>query len=284
MKKEINHIVDYGLASNNENKINKFLNKIYKISVDNPEDCEKEIFNFFSKELIVPYVIITSLEEDNSWIVEEIKKMYFKNIIYGGTFYWSSDKCYKDLIAIKEALENGNELKNFLSFFFFNNSIIRKMFIKKTDKDDTRFHNFGVSIIPITIEQTNEKTGDKRWETLFLISPDKESILPEKTWHKEISEKWRIKLKRLSNNSKKKERKRNPIESRLRHEVFKRDNYKCKECGKTKEETILHVDHIIPVAQGGNDELDNLQTLCQACNLAKSNRKWKAGEVNNEVS
>lgn len=74
-------------------------------------------------------------------------------------------------------------------------------------------------------------------------------------------------------------KKRDPIESRLRHEVFKRDNYKCKECGKTKKNTTLHVDHILPVVQGGTDELDNLQTLCQACNLAKSNKKWKASEV-----
>jgi hypothetical protein len=71
-------------------------------------------------------------------------------------------------------------------------------------------------------------------------------------------------------------RKRDPIESRLRHEVFKRDRYKCKECGKPKIETTLHCDHIIPVSQGGTDELDNLQTLCQACNLAKSNRKWES--------
>ena len=68
---------------------------------------------------------------------------------------------------------------------------------------------------------------------------------------------------------------RDPIESRLRHEVFKRDGYKCVECGKTNNETTLHADHIIPVTQGGKDELDNLQTLCQACNLAKSNKHWK---------
>lgn len=69
---------------------------------------------------------------------------------------------------------------------------------------------------------------------------------------------------------------RDPIESRLRHEVFKRDGYKCIECGKTNKDTTLHVDHILPVAQGGKDELENLQTLCQACNLAKSNKCWNA--------
>ena len=72
--------------------------------------------------------------------------------------------------------------------------------------------------------------------------------------------------------------KRNPISGSLRHEIFKRDCYRCVECGQSNRQTILHVDHLIPVAQGGTDELGNLQTLCQRCNLAKSNRKWTAGE------
>ena len=71
---------------------------------------------------------------------------------------------------------------------------------------------------------------------------------------------------------------RNPLDTRLRHEVFKRDGYRCKECGATNKEIILHADHIIPVSQGGKDELDNLQTLCQDCNLAKSNKHWMGGK------
>ena len=71
--------------------------------------------------------------------------------------------------------------------------------------------------------------------------------------------------------------KRKPLTRSIRHEVFKRDNYRCVECGATNKDTRLHVDHIIPVAQGGTDELDNLQTLCEACNLSKSNRAWKGG-------
>lgn len=71
--------------------------------------------------------------------------------------------------------------------------------------------------------------------------------------------------------------KRNPLDSRLRHECFKRDGYKCKECGATKEEKMLHCDHIISVSQNGSDELDNLQTLCNDCNLAKSNKCWIGG-------
>jgi 5-methylcytosine-specific restriction endonuclease McrA len=70
--------------------------------------------------------------------------------------------------------------------------------------------------------------------------------------------------------------KRSPIPTVLRHEVFLRDGYRCRECGATNQETSLEVDHIIPVSQGGTDELKNLQTLCTACNRAKGNRAWTA--------
>ena len=70
--------------------------------------------------------------------------------------------------------------------------------------------------------------------------------------------------------------KRNPIPGVLRHEVFQRDGYRCRECGATNCETSLEVDHIIPVSQGGTDELGNLQTLCCMCNRAKGNRNWTA--------
>ena len=76
----------------------------------------------------------------------------------------------------------------------------------------------------------------------------------------------------------KKTMKRNPINPALRHETLVRDDYRCLECGASNMDTSLEVDHIIPVAQGGTDELKNLQTLCITCNRAKNNRTWKAGQ------
>lgn len=74
----------------------------------------------------------------------------------------------------------------------------------------------------------------------------------------------------LPNKIKSKRRKTN-VPRGMRHEVFKRDNYTCCECGATKKEgATLHIDHIIPVSKGGTDELSNLQTLCADCNLNKS--------------
>lgn len=66
-------------------------------------------------------------------------------------------------------------------------------------------------------------------------------------------------------------RRKTNIPRGLRHEVFKRDNYTCVECGARKSDgATLHIDHKIPVSKGGTDELDNLQTLCSDCNLNKS--------------
>ena len=70
---------------------------------------------------------------------------------------------------------------------------------------------------------------------------------------------------------------KNPVSGPLRHECLKRDMYRCRECGATNQDIVLEVDHIVPVSQGGSDELDNFQTLCRTCNRAKHNRCWRAG-------
>lgn len=70
---------------------------------------------------------------------------------------------------------------------------------------------------------------------------------------------------------------REHIPARLRHEVFKRDNYRCRECGATNKETTLEIDHIVPVSKGGSNSLSNLQTLCKKCNRAKHAHTWVGG-------
>lgn len=57
-----------------------------------------------------------------------------------------------------------------------------------------------------------------------------------------------------------------PVSKKKRNKVFKRDGYQCLKCGTRKDLTI---DHIIPRSKGGNNELNNLQTLCRTCNIKK---------------
>lgn len=61
---------------------------------------------------------------------------------------------------------------------------------------------------------------------------------------------------------------------RLRFKVLQRDRFCCRQCGASpaKQPGVeLHVDHIRPWSKGGKTVLENLQTLCSACNLGKSN-------------
>jgi Restriction endonuclease len=57
---------------------------------------------------------------------------------------------------------------------------------------------------------------------------------------------------------------------RTRFEIFKRDGFTCQYCGLKSPEVVLEVDHIIPVCQGGNDDVLNLITACWACNSGKA--------------
>lgn len=64
--------------------------------------------------------------------------------------------------------------------------------------------------------------------------------------------------------------KRKGISKRARFEVFKRDGFKCQYCGRTPPTVVLHVDHVIAVANGGGNEDTNLVTACCDCNSGKA--------------
>ena len=68
------------------------------------------------------------------------------------------------------------------------------------------------------------------------------------------------------------EQEQRQVGQRLRFRVFLRDRFRCVACGRspaTDLNTILHADHITPFALGGRTVLENLQTLCESCNLGK---------------
>lgn len=73
--------------------------------------------------------------------------------------------------------------------------------------------------------------------------------------------------------------KRKGISKKTRFEVFKRDSFKCQYCGASAPEAILEVDHINPVAHGGENELINYITSCKPCNAGKSDRRLSDNSI-----
>lgn len=78
---------------------------------------------------------------------------------------------------------------------------------------------------------------------------------------------------------------RKPVVSRtispqLRNEILERNGFTCQLCGagpgdpdpfNPSRRVRLHVDHLVPISQGGTDEKENLRVLCSACNQGRSN-------------
>lgn len=60
------------------------------------------------------------------------------------------------------------------------------------------------------------------------------------------------------------------VSKRLRYEILRRDNHRCRYCGATAPDVPLRVDHVLPVALGGGDDPSNLVAACQDCNAGKA--------------
>jgi len=56
----------------------------------------------------------------------------------------------------------------------------------------------------------------------------------------------------------------------LREEVFARDGYACAYCGNA--DAVMHIDHVVPLIQGGTNDVVNLCVACGPCNMLKSGR------------
>lgn len=68
---------------------------------------------------------------------------------------------------------------------------------------------------------------------------------------------------------------RSPLSPRLRMDVFIRDRFTCRLCGAVggpSSSVQLEADHVVPVARGGTNDPENLQTLCKPCNQGKVDR------------
>ncbi len=66
--------------------------------------------------------------------------------------------------------------------------------------------------------------------------------------------------------------KRMPMSKKTRFEVFKRDKFTCQYCGARAPDVLLQIDHVNPVASGGENDILNLITSCPPCNGGKGAR------------
>lgn len=57
--------------------------------------------------------------------------------------------------------------------------------------------------------------------------------------------------------------------------AYIRDNGRCVRCGKKVKLDEAHIDHIIPLSQGGDNSLGNLRTLDRGCHVLRLNRKHR---------
>jgi hypothetical protein len=64
-------------------------------------------------------------------------------------------------------------------------------------------------------------------------------------------------------------RRRRALPERVRHEVWRRDEGRCVDCGSRER---LEFDHIIPVSQGGSNTARNVELRCEICNGRKGAR------------
>jgi|SRR5215468_3385060 len=57
-----------------------------------------------------------------------------------------------------------------------------------------------------------------------------------------------------------------------RANIYARDEYTCQYCGETLPQAELTFDHVVPVAQGGRKDWENIVTCCISCNRKKGGR------------
>jgi hypothetical protein len=62
----------------------------------------------------------------------------------------------------------------------------------------------------------------------------------------------------------------NVRENRIK--VYERDEYKCRYCGKQLTRFTCTLDHVKPVAEGGDNSFENIVTACLDCNSRKNGR------------
>lgn len=197
-------------------------------------------------------------------VMEKFLYIYQKN---GGKI----EKEFLDFpVLIKEILKKNNIKPKGYGTFFYNGAMINYIL------------NDGKITQNITPCKLNKKS--------YILPEIEKYILSINSF--DIKE-YKKKLKKLKSDEKKKKKKEikrhinnqiylnlansfynSPEWRKIRYEVLREQGGRCQCCGRSaKDGIILHVDHIVPLSKDWSKRLDknNLQVLCEDCNLGKSN-------------
>lgn len=141
----------------------------------------------------------------------------------------------------------------------------------------------------LTKNKKISKTNIKKQATIFLTRKEAEEVLYTATkklrgfyilsTQTDTSPNPQIKLKADDTSSKceridiqvaaKDDSKRRTFSQAERNDVYANDEGRCAICGKFVRFDEFTVDHIIPLAKGGTNEMSNLQCSCVTCNRIK---------------
>ena len=78
---------------------------------------------------------------------------------------------------------------------------------------------------------------------------------------------------------------RGSIPKNMRDDIYRRDGFTCQFCQVKFDRKDLTIDHLVPLALGGLDEVTNYVTCCSSCNSRKSNLSLEefAREINIDI-
>jgi 5-methylcytosine-specific restriction endonuclease McrA len=68
---------------------------------------------------------------------------------------------------------------------------------------------------------------------------------------------------------------RHGVNAELRETIKQRDEFTCRLCLNKLDSFNLQVHHIVPVSNGGNDDLNNLVLLCNGCHTKLHKEGWE---------
>lgn len=251
-------------------KIEKTVKFIDKIIYPNDLYNLLKDYKKLSSNIVIKFgddcVRIVALYDDDEKRLDKSTNIFREYLKYlfnkAETLLVDEDDLRLTINQIIKQIENGIPEKNFYEWFTYLSFQLSQMNLP-LDENSSKIKK---GYLPCSIV-ISHKYEDIYVNYIFFSSNG--SLLTEENIQTFIK-----KVHNSSNKIEKKITKRDPIGTPLRHECFKRDNYRCVECGRTNKESILHADHILPVSQNGKDELDNLQTLCDNCNFLKSDKHY----------